>query len=171
MKRIGVFLLSLVLVLSLTACGGESDGETGESKAEKEVVYKVGDTWTVDDQWKFTITSVETTTERNEFEESNPEQVILIKYSYENLGYEDSTGLMDGLYMDIDSIGQLLDSDGNVCTSYPLGDEYAQETPVGAKCSAEGCFGLKAKGAPVKLNLSTYDGNLDEQKATFELEF
>lgn len=171
MKRIGIFVLSLILVLSLTSCGGGADSESEESKAEKEVVYKVGDTWTVDDQWKFTITSVEATDKRNEFDDSNPKQVILIKYNYENIGYEDSTGLMEGLYLDIESIGQLIDSDGNVCTTYPLADKHAQETPVGAKCSAEGCFGLMVKGSPVKLNLSTYDGNDNKQSATFELEF
>lgn len=171
MKKIGLALLGILLVLGLVACvaGGSDDGSSAPAKEEKEKVYGVGDTWTVDDQWKFTIDSVELTDERNEFEESNPEQVIRIKYHYENLGYEDD--IMDGLFIDLGSDGQLIDSDGNVCSEYPLGDMYAKETPVGAKCSAETYFGLKKSGSPVKLNISIYDGNSESQKATYELKF
>ena len=59
----------------------------------------MGDTWTVDGQWSLTVDSIEVTDERNEFDESNPEQVVYIKYHYENLGWEDEDGLMDGLFI------------------------------------------------------------------------
>lgn len=55
----------------------------------------VGDTWTVDGQWKLTIDSVRKTTDRNEFADVKQQQVIIITYSYENLGYE--SDFMDGL--------------------------------------------------------------------------
>lgn len=167
MKKTLVALLSLIMVFALCACGGSSEPE----EAQPETIYKVGDTWTVDGQWSLTIDSVEATNERNEFEETQPAQVVKINYHYENIGYEDETGLMDGLFLDLGSCGQVVDAEGNVCTEYPLGDVYAQETPVGAKCQAESYFGLIAEGSPIKLSLSQYDGNGDEQKAAFELAF
>lgn len=170
-----------MLILILTACGGGSSPESADSATDnsaeaateastesEEKVYGVGDTWTVDGQWNFTIDSVETSDERNEFEESDPAQVILVKYHYENIGYEDPNGFMEGLYFDPSSV---VDSDGNMCKPYPIDFEYAQETPVGAKCSASVAFGLVKEGSPVTLNMNQYDGNGKEQKAKFVLEF
>ena len=178
-KKLLAILLSLTFVFAFTACGdssestsdtaGSDEAATEETTVE-ETVYGVGDTWTVDGQWNFTIDSVEATDQRNEFEESNPEQVIYIKYHYENLGYEDEDGIMDGLYI---SPEQVIDSDGNVCTEYPINPEdiYPQETPVGAKCTAGIAFGLAKAGSPVTMNLSVYDGHGTEQTAKFNLEF
>ena len=38
-------------------------------------------------QWKLKITSVTPTAERNQFSEDKPVQVVVINYTYENLGY------------------------------------------------------------------------------------
>lgn len=93
----------------------------------------VGDTWTVDGQWKLTIDSVRKTTDRNEFADVKQQQVIIITYSYENLGYE--SDFMDGLQFDLSQNGDasVIDSTGEMAISYP-GDisKYPQETPVGA---------------------------------------
>ena len=112
----------------------------------------------------------DTTDERNEFEESDPAQVIYIKYHYENTGYEDQDGIMDGLYLAPEN---LIDSDGNMCQEYPINPEeiYAQETPVGAKCNAAIAYGLIKEGSPVTMNITQYDGNGEEQSAKFVLEF
>ena len=59
----------------------------------------VGDTWTVDGQWKLTIDSVTTTSDRNQFSDVKPQQVVIVTYSYENLGYE--SDFVDGLYFDL----------------------------------------------------------------------
>lgn len=183
MKKIIVAILASVMVFALCACGGSADTskdgdakekteQTQASKDEnKETVYKVGDTWTVDGQWKLTIDSVEATDERNEFEDSTPAQVIKIAYTYENIGYEDESGFMDGLLIDLSTDGKLVDAGGNVCESYALGDIFATEVPVDAKGTFEEYFALQEAGSPVKLMLSLYDGNSDTQKATFELSF
>ena len=176
MKKYLAILLACLMVFALTACGGGSDESTDtatseeETAAEEETTYGVGDTWTVDGQWTFTVDSVEATDERNEFEESDPEQVIYIKYHYENTGYEDPDGFMDGLYLAPEN---LIDSDGNMCQEYPINPEeiYAQETPVGAKCSAGIAYGLIKAGSPVTMNITQYDGNGEEQTAKFVLEF
>ena len=183
-KRFISFAFSFVLILSfsffLTSCGDESTSdEVASEKATEETskksetkTYGVGDTWEVDGQWKMTVDSVESTDERNEFEESDPAQVVVVRYHYENIGYEDSDGIMDGLYLSLDS-GQVVDAEGNMCSEYPLGslDEYAQETPVGAKCEAATAFGLKAEGNELTVNMNQYDGNGEEQKAVFKLTY
>lgn len=55
--------------------------------------YKVGDTITIQqdgqDAATFCINSVEVTDERSEFDESNPEKVVVINYTYQNLAHED----------------------------------------------------------------------------------
>ena len=180
MKKILLFTITLMLILSLAACGSspqdstDSSSETNDNsenttvEAEEEKVYGIGDTWTVDGQWNFTIDSVEPTDERNEFEDSEPAQVVVISYNYENIGYEDSDGIMEGLFIEPDSA---IDSDGNMCKTYPVEVEYAQETPVGAKCAASVAFGLKKEGSPITINIARYDGNGKEQKAKFVLEF
>lgn len=176
MKKLLAFLLTFIMVFAFTACGGSpedaSDTDTAEEETAtaEETTYGVGDTWTVDGQWALTIDSVEATDERNEFEESDPAQVIYIKYHYENIGYEDPDGFMDGLYLAPEN---LIDSDGNMCQEYPINPEeiYAQETPVGAKCSAGIAYGLTKEGSPVTMNITQYDGNGEEQTAKFVLEF
>ena len=179
MKKFIIFMIMLMLVFSITACGNSSEdsadtsnesaeNENASVEAEEEKVYGIGDTWTVDGQWNFTIDSVEPTDERNEFEESEPTQVVVISYNYENTGYEDADGVMEGLFIEPDSA---IDSDGNMCKPYPVDVEYPQETPVGAKCAASVAFGLKKEGSPITINMSQYDGNGNEQKAKFVLEF
>ena len=181
MKKSKIFLLALLMVIafSLVGCGQDSTSEEGtsdEAEAEtaevvEDTVLAVGEPWVVDGQWQLTIDSVEVTADRNEYEESVPAQVIMIHYSYENLGYEDPSGIWNGLYMSLDTDTQVIDSQGNMCRTYPLGDSYPQETPVGAKCSADACYGLVAEGSPVKMIVNMYDANMDQQEATFELTF
>ncbi|MDO5361942.1 MAG: hypothetical protein Q4F03_04750 [Eubacteriales bacterium] len=128
--------------------------------------YKIGDTWTVPNQWTLTIKSVEEMDERNEFAETSPEAVYLITYEYENLGYE-AEG-MNGLFIDL--IDGIMDSTGKMGYSYPNDvTMYPQETPIGGKCEAQSCVGVDNAG-DFKINFSTYDGNSQEQKAVFSLE-
>ena len=102
------------------------------------------------------------------FEETDPAQVVVIHYNYENLGYEDKDGIMDGLFIEPYSA---IDSDGNMCKTYPVEVEYAQETPVGAKCAASIAFGLIKEGSPVTIPIEMYDGNGKKQTAKYVLEF
>ena len=179
MKKFFLIFLAAITILALTACGSSSEAPSDTSEpdanqesettpAEEEKTYGIGDTWTVDGQWSFTIDSVEPTDERNEFEETDPAQVVVIHYNYENLGYEDKDGIMDGLFIEPYSA---IDSDGNMCKTYPVEVEYAQETPVGAKCAASIAFGLIKEGSPVTIPIEMYDGNGKKQTAKYVLEF
>lgn len=134
----------------------------------KNNTYKIGQTWTVPGQWKVTINSVEETSYRNEYADTNPAAVYMIDYTYENIGYVDDDGIMDGLFIDFE-LSTIVDSEGYAGYSYP-GDitYYAKEIPVGAKCHAQSCIGVDHKGN-FKIYYDTYDGNSVNRKATFNI--
>lgn len=170
-KRIVVLIMTAVFAIGLCACGGETEETMTIMKKRKQYI-KSGIRGKVEGQWKFTVDKVTVTDERNEFEESNPAEVIVVDYHYENIGYEDESGIMDGLFLD-PGMAQVIDAQGNMCSEYPLVsiDAMPQETPVGAKCTAQTAIGLKADGSPVKVLFEQYDGNDEIHEATFELEF
>ena len=127
--------------------------------------YKIGDTWTVPNQWAITIKSVEEISERNEYAETDPAAVYVITYEYENLGYEFEG--MNGLIVDF--YDGIMDSTGKMGYSYP-GEisMYPQETPVGGKCEAQSCIAVDNAG-DFKIHFSLYDGTGEEHKAVFSL--
>ncbi|MFR8281769.1 MAG: hypothetical protein ACLVAE_10200 [Evtepia gabavorous] len=163
-KRVLFMLIAGALAFSLCACGGSNDSQ---DKTEQVAEYGIGDTWVVDGQWELTITNVTETNDRNEFSEKKPAGVFNIDYTYKNIGYEDDSGIMSGLYIAIDE--QIIDSASNMGYSYPGNiTSYPQETPVGATCNAQACVGVDNAGS-FKLNVSHYDGNGNEQKAVFNI--
>ncbi len=142
--------------------GSAEDTTTAEPQS---VDFGIGDTWTVDGQWSLTITGVEETEDRNEYSEKSPAAVYIVTYKYENLGYKDQSGIMDGLFFDMDD--GIVDSTGKMGYSYP-GDVtmYAQEVPEGAYCEAQSCIGVDNTGA-FTIHVTKYDGTGTKQEATF----
>lgn len=135
------------------------ESNPGSSKTE----YAIGDTWTVDGQWEFTITDATETQERNQYSDKTPGAVYIVDYSYKNLGYEKDG--FDGVYFSIDET--VVDSAGKMGGSYPGNiAKYAKETPVGAICDAQACIGVENPG-DFRLTISKYDGNDNRQSATF----
>ena len=128
-----------------------------------EGAYGIGDIWTVDGQWSLVVTSVDETDERNEYSDTDPEAVYIVSYSYKNIGYE--SDYSDGLYLSIDD--GIVDSASQMGYSYP-GDItfFPSDVPVGAVCDAQVCIGVDNAGSFL-MNFSTYDGNDEEQDATF----
>lgn len=142
-----------------------------DQSGDEEQVMSVGDTWTVDKQWKLTINSVKSTDERNQYSEKQPEQVVIVTYSYENLGYKSdfSDGLFFGLDPGLDVT--VVDEKGEVAESYP-GDvaKYPQETPEGAKCSeAQSIIGLANKSEYITMTINKYDGDGNSQSVKCKL--
>lgn len=134
-------------------------------KSSNQDEYKIGETWIVEGQWKLTIDSVEETMERNEFSDKNPSAVYIISYTYENLGYE--SDFMDGLFISLDD--GIVDSSGTMGYTYPCDVAmYPQETPVGAKCTAQSAIGVDNSG-DFKIHFSDYDGTETIQKAVFSI--
>lgn len=141
------------------------DEASPKNKSTSQDTYKIGETYTVEGQWKITVDSVEATDSRNEYSDKTPAAVYLVTYTYENLGYDDD--IMNGLYISLED--GIVDSTGKMGYSYP-GDVsmYPQETPIGASCQAQACIGVDNAGS-FKINFYTYDSNGQKQSAVFEI--
>ncbi|MDO4470500.1 MAG: hypothetical protein Q4C84_11710 [Bacillota bacterium] len=141
--------------------------EEGERRAAESKVYGIGETWTVDGLWSLTFTSVNQTDDRNKYSDKTPEQVVLLNYDYENIGYK---GTSQDLYISGVSF-QVIDGNGEIADSYPgRVTNHPQELPVGAKCTgAQECIGLNNTSEKIKVIVSLYDNNHEEHTATFEL--
>lgn len=108
-KKIWFWILAVVIIAGAAAAlgggddnkasnGGEkvenssSNKEAAEtsksSESEADSFYKVGDTVKVGDA-EYTLTAVEATDERNEFDDTNPAAVVKITYTVKNNGEED----------------------------------------------------------------------------------
>lgn len=134
------------------------------NKQSHQGAYKIGETWTVPGQWKLTVNSVKETSERNQFSDKHPAAVYIVTYTYENIGFKDSTGLMDGLYLNLDDT--IVDSTGKMGYTYPDNVDNPKEVPVGAHCTAQVAIGVDHPGN-FTLGISTYDGNEKKQAASF----
>lgn len=173
MKKFLALFLALMLCFAFVGCGGNdaaADGQQEDNTPPEPTTYGIGDTWEVEGQWKLTIDGVKVTDERNEWSEEDPAQVVVIDYTYENLGYEDQNGIMDGLYFDLD-FQQIVDADGEMGYSYPVDVKYPDEVPVNARCSAQAGIGFNNEGNSFTMYVSQYDGNGKEQEATFVIEY
>lgn len=182
-KKVIITIVAILIVISaIGRCAGssESNNENAVNTEQpissatenptdepKEKEYVIGETWTVDGQWSLTIDSVTVYNDRNQFSDKNPAAVYMVDYTYTNIGYEDASGIMDGLYINIGE--NIIDSTGFMGYQYPGNIvNYPKETPVGASCKAQACIGVDNAGS-FKLNVSHYDGNKDKQSATFNI--
>jgi HRD ubiquitin ligase complex, ER membrane component len=133
-----------------------------------ERIYGLADTWKVDGQWELTFDKVTVTEERNNYSGKNPEQVLIVDYTYKNIGYEHD--VLDGLYFSFFVNSQIVDSTGLVGYDYSLeGLNSPKSVPVDATCKAQDSLGLDNKSSEVKIIMSQYDGNKVKRSATFVL--
>ena len=168
-------LLSSLLVSAIILNGCSSKKEetktnsstTEQTKQEtpKEKIYGLNDEWVVEGQWKLKITSVTPTAERNQFSEDKPAQVVVINYTYENLGY---TSDVQDLFLTPSTV---IDEGKKVSKTYPAGVKiYPKPTPVGAIMDGtQDAYGLQTESETIKIIFENYDGNKKKQKATFEI--
>lgn len=165
MKKILSLCLVLLTSFSLCACSSEEkEVKTNNKTKTEEKIYGVGETATYKKDGKelvhFTVNSVSTTSDRNEFADSQPEQVIIIHYSYENIANEE-----DVYFSSVNF--KVIDEGGNVCETYPASiNTYPQTAPIGTKSEGEEAYGLKQQSSKIKLVVDLdYFGN----KVTYEL--
>lgn len=117
----------------------EANEESGEEDVEQESdgLLAIGESATIDDI-TFTVTGSSFTDERNEFAETNPEQVIKIDFSLENGAEEDyPVGMDTQVYVD-----------GTQADSYPLGSDIGS---VSAGRTFEGSIYYGVNGDSVEL--------------------
>lgn len=165
MKKILSLCLVLLTSFSLCACSSEEkEVKTNNKTKTEEKIYGVGETATYKKDGKelvhFTVNSVSNTSDRNEFADSQPEQVIIIHYSYENIANEE-----DVYFSSVNF--KVVDEGGNVCETYPASiNTYPQMAPIGTKSEGEEAYGLKQQSSKIKLVVDLdYFGN----KVTYEL--
>lgn len=143
-KKFGSVLLGGALVLGLAACGDESETPKTNSGSEQDEVDKdkeqaeekknetlaVGETAEFPDA-KFTLKSVNTSDERNEFADTDPAAVIVVEYELENISDDELSYGMDLT---------VYDAAGNKMESYPL------ENSMGSVASGKKVQGTQAFG-------------------------
>ena len=169
-KLLFIGLLSALVVLS--GCSliksesvRQSKTTTTETKNSKDKVYGLNEEWIVDGQWRLKITEVKTTQDRNKHIKENIAQVVIIKYTYENLGYKDE-------YQDLFLIPRtVVDSAKKVSEIYPVrSSKYPEPTPVGAISESTVGYGLSMESDKIKVYFEQFDHNAKKmQKATFEV--
>lgn len=138
--------------------------EEKEEKIEEEKTeYGLDEWWEVEDQWRLKIDSVRFTDERNQFSDKEPEAVVVIKYSYENLGYE---GRSQDLFMTPENV---IDGEGKVVSTYPAGANVSPKTtPIGAMTEgAEKSYGLTSDEGDIRIHFEKYSNDRDKQKVVF----
>ena len=132
--------LSCLSVLTLVACSGGAKKDENTSKdtkvetssgqketekkdkvettssqkdSEKKGKFTIGDKVTFDNVAEYTITNVEWTDERNQFDKSNPDKVLKVTYNVKNLSEED---LPVGIGMTLYAGGKKMESYPNTNT-------------------------------------------------------
>ncbi|MBU0278708.1 MULTISPECIES: cell wall-binding protein [unclassified Gemella] len=150
---------------SSTSNSKSSSTNSTNKKEVKDKIYGLNEYWVVDGQWKLKIDSVTTTTERNQFYKDEPAQVVVITYTYENLGYK---GEFQDLFF---TPYQVVDGGKKVSKIYPIINlNYVKPTPEGAIMEgAQKAFGLSTESKTIKVMFDKYDSNKKRQKATFEV--
>ena len=140
----------------------ENNATTTKNQNSTDKVYGLNEEWIVDGQWKLKITEVKTTPDRNKYSKS---QVVIIKYTYENLWYKDE-------YQDLFLIPRtVVDSAKKVSEIYTVSSsKYPEPTPVGAISESTVGYGLSMESDKIKVYFEQFDRNAKKmQKATFEV--
>ena len=135
---------------------------TTENQNSTDKVYGLNEEWIVDGQWKLKITEVKTTPDRNKYSKS---QVVIIKYTYENLWYKDE-------YQDLFLIPRtVVDSAKKVSEIYPVrSSKYPEPTPVGAISESTMGYGLSVESDKIKISFNQFDQDGKKmENATFEV--
>ncbi|MDO5755847.1 MAG: cell division protein ZapB [Tissierellia bacterium] len=126
--------------------------------------FTKGQIWEIPGKWRVQVHHAKSVEDRNNFSEQSPAQVILVEYSYENLGY-DHDG--EGLYIYTDRI---LDEQGKMGYVYPLPlNDYPRKTPVGGTCDGEQSFGIDHPSKTVHVYFEIYDEAFERHTAVFKM--
>ena len=143
----------------------ENNSTTTKNQNSTDKVYGLNEEWIVDSQWKLKITEVKTTPDRNKYSKAQVAQVVLIKYTYENLGYKDE-------YQDLFLMPRtVVDGAKKVSEIYPVrSSKYPEPTPVGAISESTMGYGLSVESDKIKISFNQFDNDGKKmESATFEV--
>lgn len=136
-----------------------------------ELKLKVGETWRIEGQWELTLHEVRATGKRDsQYEKEShlktPAQVVIVRYSYTNLGFQDETN-GDNLFLwperIIDDAKELGTYYGDIAQNFP------QDAPIGVTMKdAEYAFALNNESKTVMVIFTRYDGLGRRHQVTYE---
>ena len=180
LKTLLALLLVAVITLSAVACDIDTDttntpssdsSQTGNSDTSNSSKknYKLGDTADVSatyGNYRLTFTEVVESDKRNEYADTQPERIVIVKYLYENIDCtQDIT--ISYLYF------RAYDSDGNLLDTYPSTEiEYPNTISAGGKKIASVAYALNDDTNYIKLQFYNVDySDMSHAECTFELEW
>mgnify|MGYP002519188623 CR=1 FL=1 len=143
---------------------GNSDTSNSSKKN-----YKLGDTADISatyGNYRLTFTEVVESDKRNEYADTQPERIVIIKYQYENVDFtQDIT--ISYLYF------RAYDSEGNLLDTYPSTEiEYPNTISAGGKKTASVAYALNDDTNYIKLQFYNVDySDMSHAECTFELEW
>ena len=175
-------ILSLCGIMVLGACGNQEDAKVSENsstttqtettdgvvekpetteevKENKVKRFGLGDTLVASsdgvDLYEITFDKAFLTDERNQFSDDTSENVIVLEYTYKNLGIEDGLSIFEGLHF------KVYDANGAALSSYPAGAElYGGRVSVGRSGTSQEAIGFN--GDPQQtLEIEFYGSPLD----------
>jgi len=144
---------------------GENITTTTKNENSSDKVYSLNEEWIVDGQWRLKITEVKTTQDRTKHIKEKIAQVVIIKYTYENLGFKNE-------YQDLFLTPRtVVDGAEKEARIYPVNSsKYPEPTPIGAISESAMGYGLSTESDKIKISFSQFnqDGKTMET-ATFEV--
>ena len=143
----------------------QNKATTSKNENSKDKVYGLNEEWIVDGQWRLKITEVKTTQDRTKHIKEKIAQVVIIKYTYENLGFKNE-------YQDLFLTPRtVVDGAEKEARIYPVNSsKYPEPTPIGAISESAMGYGLSTESDKIKISFSQFnqDGKTMET-ATFEV--
>ena len=138
---------------------------TTKNENSSDKIYGLNEEWIVDGQWRLKITEVKTTQDRNKHIKDKIAQVVIIKYTYENLGFKNE-------YQDLFLTPRtVVDGAEKEARTYPVNSsKYPEPTPIGVISESAMGYGLSTESDKIKISFSQFnqDGKTMET-ATFEV--
>ena len=138
---------------------------TTKNENSSDKVYSLNEEWIVDGQWRLKITEVKTTQDRSKHIKDKIAQVVIIKYTYENLGFKNE-------YQDLFLAPRtVVDGAENEARIYPVNSsKYPEPTPVGAISESTMGYGLSVESDKIKISFTQFDKDGKKmENATFEV--
>lgn len=158
MKKIFISALIIISIIALVGCSNKKEETKVYKQGEKVIVKDKNGT----DMYSLTIDSVKRVNDFEYKEEfNNPQEIIEVTYTYDNLNKEDKNLYIHGQDLTVlDSKNSAADGS----SMFPKGKP--KELPKGANCTVDAYYGLKNKSDEVKI---LFESNQYGQKVEFKI--
>lgn len=132
----------------------------------QKTAYALNQWWEVPGQWKLKINSVTITSDRKPSSRYQPQEVIVIDYTYMNLGYKKDG---EGLELEPETVLDGNRKAGEEYTVPSIEKDEPKEIPVSNIAeNVKASYGLPSKGnGTVLIHFSEVDDQLNQQQAIF----